>query len=68
MNVKFVSTYGNLKIWKCINFTKFLIKVHLAENRKKRILHSFYEANISLIAKSDKDHKESKTTGKYLLS
>ena len=40
MNVKFVSTYGNLKIWKCINFTKFLIKVHLAENRKKLVLTS----------------------------
>ena len=46
-----------------LNYIQFL-----AENRKKRILHSFYEANISLIVKSDKDHKESKTTGKYLLS
>lgn len=40
MNVKCVSTYGNLKIWKCINFTKFLIKVRLAENRKKLVLTS----------------------------
>ena len=39
-----------------------------ADNRKKIILHSFYEANITLMPKSDKDHKEQKTTGKYLLS
>ena len=46
-----------------MNYTQFL-----ADNRKKIILHSFYEANITLLPKSDKDHKELKTTGKYLLS
>ena len=46
-----------------MNYTQFL-----TDNRKKIILHSFYEFNIALMPKSDKDHKELKTTGKYLLS
>ena len=46
-----------------LNYTQFF-----AENIKKIILHSFYKANITLIPKSDKDHKEPKTTGKCLLS
>ena len=43
-----------------LNYIQFL-----AENRKKIILHSFYEANITLMPKSD---KELKSTGKYPLS
>ena len=35
-----------------LNYTQFF-----AENIKKIILHSFYKANITLIPKSDKDHK-----------
>ena len=46
-----------------LNYTQLF-----SENIKKIILHSFYEANITLIPKSDKEHKEPKTTGKCLLS
>ena len=59
-----VSLKNSVKKWRGIsmNYTQFL-----ADNRKKIIFHSFYEANITLMPKSDKDHKGLKTTGKCLL-